>query len=313
MQSPALCRPCCGRRVGVRPACRTACSAVQAPAPAASSSFPAGASAPCRLPAELQSRLDESSQSWLRHCVERPLVDRLTGSRIHLLGTAAFAPPTSAAELQRVLDVLRPSVLALEQPYDEAARDGMPYPDVIRLLRDWHLDAVQGNEDGTAATQLAGAAVQRLAAAVQALRAPPQARIGRDLLDPFETFGLYGAADLVVRPQQLVHVAELFGFVPGEDYGALVAAAQELDVQVTFGGRLSRAVWRTGGMWWHVCWGAFEAGRARRDGAGWGAMVRGSTGGGQRGGRGWEGAEGRGAGGGGRGWRWARAQACDAG
>lgn len=42
------------------------------------------------------------------------------------------------------------------------------------------------------------------------------ARVGRDIVDPYEVFGFYPATDAVVSPQQATRVLQLFGYMPGE-------------------------------------------------------------------------------------------------
>lgn len=42
------------------------------------------------------------------------------------------------------------------------------------------------------------------------------ARVGRDIVDPYEVFGFYPATDAVISPQQAIRVLQLFGYMPGE-------------------------------------------------------------------------------------------------
>ena len=194
-----------------------------APATPGAAAVPAEQAPACSLPSALRQRLDASSKSWLDRCISAPLEDELTGSRIHVLGVTNFGAPTAREDdVEQVLDALRPSVLAIEQPFDAAAMSGMPYPAVLQQLKD--LLASQPPRAAIAA---------QLSASLAQLDAPPAARIGKDLFDPFETFGLFSGSDLVLSPQQLPAVAQLFGFVPGEEYARLIAGAEGRDIQVS--------------------------------------------------------------------------------
>ncbi|KAG2432385.1 hypothetical protein HYH02_012957 [Chlamydomonas schloesseri] len=234
------------------------------------------------VPASLQAQLSSSRASWLRHCLESPLLDPVTNSRVHLLGAAHFAPHGGAAglaELQELVAALRPTVLAIEQPFDLAARAGLAYPEVLQRLEEEALACAGAGGSGTAAkaglvlgagagagvvasplagadthgasgrsgssgrgqgvpqeTEQAPAAVAVAAAAARLREALPglaqRARVGRDLLDPFEVLGLYSGCDYVTRPEQLAEALALFGFLPGLEYLALAQAAEQAGVQV---------------------------------------------------------------------------------
>eukprot|EP00198_Chlamydomonas_reinhardtii_P008725 XP_001698062.1 predicted protein [Chlamydomonas reinhardtii] len=226
------------------------------------------------VPAALQGQLASSRRSWLRHCLESPLLDPVTNSRVHLLGASHFAPHGGGAglsELQELVSALRPTVLAIEQPFDLAARAGLAYPEVIRRLEEEALACSDGGGGaaaraglvlglgaGVVASPLAGAdpdgssshgtdgsvrersrevglaaaeaAAARLREALPGLA--QRARVGRDLLDPFEVLGLYSGCDYVTRPEQLAEALALFGFLPGLEYVALAQAAEQAGAQV---------------------------------------------------------------------------------
>ncbi|KAG2439624.1 hypothetical protein HXX76_004976 [Chlamydomonas incerta] len=249
---------------------------VSAGAQAASASQPARlGTSDLRLPpvpAALQRQLASSRATWLRHCLESPLLDSVTNSRVHLLGAAHFAPHGGGAgllELQELVSTLRPTVLAIEQPFDLASRAGLAYPEVLQRLEEEALACggggggaaanaglVLGLGVGVVASALAGAdpdgssnsgrggsvrgqepgLVAAAAAAARLREALPglaqRARVGRDLLDPFEVLGLYSGCDYVTRPEQLAEALALFGFLPGLEYVALAQAAEQTGAQV---------------------------------------------------------------------------------
>ncbi|GLC34743.1 hypothetical protein PLESTB_001158600 [Pleodorina starrii] len=236
--------------------------------PAASGSFPAAVSPLADsasqatsippIPPAVQSSLSAARRSWVDRCLNAPLVDPVTNSRVHVYGNVHFAPlggPDGLAELLDLLDHVQPTVLAIEQPYDMGARAGLPYPDVIHHLTGLFPDGatqlaaplaipeLANNESGSgsgfqqsgfgAASSSSGLqeqVVERLRSLLPGLAQP--ARVGRDLLDPFEVYGLYGGCDYVVQPGQLVEALSLFGHLPGLEYAALAVAAQQRGVQV---------------------------------------------------------------------------------
>ncbi|MEW5314516.1 MAG: hypothetical protein WDW38_006008 [Sanguina aurantia] len=53
------------------------------------------------------------------------------------------------------------------------------------------------------------------------------ARVGRDIIDPYEIFGFYPASDAVTSPHQATRVLELFGYLPGAESAACVAWAMQ--------------------------------------------------------------------------------------
>ncbi|GIL62299.1 hypothetical protein Vafri_16578 [Volvox africanus] len=212
-----------------------------------------------RIPEAVQKILKTSHSSWFDRCLNAPLVDPATNSRVHVYGTVHFAPFGGAdgiADLQELLERIHPTVLAIEQPYDLGAQAGLPYPEVIHQLAGLfpndaplfagpHINSfVEDLESGIqqhqqqygVAAGVAAAAARKaereaqLRALLPGLAHP--ARIGRDLLDPFEVLGMYGGCDYVTLPAQLLEALNLFGHLPGLEYAALVAAAQQHGVQV---------------------------------------------------------------------------------
>ncbi|KXZ45834.1 hypothetical protein GPECTOR_50g628 [Gonium pectorale] len=236
-------RHCPGAVPAGRSAAADAASSRNAGPPQAVASVPP-------LPPALEADLAAARRSWLDRCVSAPLVDATTNSRVHLCGVAHFAPQGGAAglvELQELLERVRPTILAIEQPFDLAARAGLPFPEVIQEVANSgaRLFAGPGAEPlpweaaaGTAPTSqsaarsraAARAEAERLAALLPGLAVP--ARLGRDMLDPFEVLGLYGGCEYVTRPGQLAEALSLFGWLPGLEYGMMAALAQELEVQV---------------------------------------------------------------------------------
>ncbi|EFJ53232.1 hypothetical protein VOLCADRAFT_115811 [Volvox carteri f. nagariensis] len=196
------------------------------------------------IPKSVQQKLTSARCSWLDRCLDSPLVDPATNSRVHVYGNVHFAPfggPVGLADLYHLLDRVQPTVLAIEQPYDlalcpgEAPQpdDSTPGIDDLRLGTQhppFEMGASPRDAKGAPAATIRPEQVERLRTLLPGLA--QQARIGRDLLDPFEVLGLYGGCDYVTRPSQLVEALALFGYLPGLEYAALVSAAQQRGVQV---------------------------------------------------------------------------------
>ncbi|GLI61787.1 hypothetical protein VaNZ11_004287 [Volvox africanus] len=233
--------------------------------PAASGSSPAAATTHSispsipRIPDKVQKTLNAAHSSWFDRCLNAPLVDPATNSRVHVYGTVHFAPfggSDGILNLQELLDRIQPTVLAIEQPYDLGAQAGLPYPEVLHQLaglfpNDVPLFAgprinsseedlqsgVQQQQQYGLAADVAATAAARMAEREAQLRAllpglAQPAQIGRDLLDPFEVLGMYGGCDYVTFPAQSLKALTLFGHLPGLEYAALVVAAQQRGVQV---------------------------------------------------------------------------------
>lgn len=65
------------------------------------------------------------------------------------------------------------------------------------------------------------------------LRAAAQpAKVGKDLMDPFEVFGFYPSLDLMTASQHIPDVLGLFGFMPGIECIAAVQKAQQLGARL---------------------------------------------------------------------------------
>lgn len=208
------------------------------------------------IPAALLQDEASARASWIDRCLNNPLTDPTTNSRIHIYGIPHFAPyggPKGLHELQQLLTAVQPTILAIEQPYDVAARAGLPYPETVRQLLS--LLPPPTDNDALADPALAEAVLAQL----PQLSRP--ARVGRDMLDPFEVLGLYPGLDVAVRGEQLAEAGRRFGFVPGLEYAALVAAAEDAGAQVGHaGGVVQRTGWK-------------RAGKEKSRVAGWGRRV----------------------------------------
>lgn len=96
---------------------------------------------------------------------------------------------------------------------------------VWEMLDGMQLDAEATSED----------AVQALRSLIDALCDPTlktKGRVGKDIMDPFESLGFYAGLELALQPPQVAAALQLFGFAPGSEYAAAVHWALECGSQV---------------------------------------------------------------------------------
>jgi hypothetical protein len=145
------------------------------------------------IPGPVARQLDAASASWAQHCMDNPLVDPRSGVRVHLLGTAHFAP-RQHTQLNQLMRRLAPAAVAIEQPLlvhaPPEAPGGrsvlLPYPPFIdALLAHW--DELQLDESPQGGTPENNRDTTDLRLDLQGCKT--SARVGRDVLDPYECFG----------------------------------------------------------------------------------------------------------------------------
>lgn len=149
------------------------------------------------VPASIMVMLEDSSEAWARECLAHPLTDPDTGVQVHLLGSAHFAP-RQHSRLVSIMQQLRPAALALEQPLVLSAGKGspiLPHPPFIdAFMSAWELDDLTAQPDalGPAGSPHSAADISRCLQDLEGeLQSSSQstARLGRDVLDPYECFG----------------------------------------------------------------------------------------------------------------------------
>lgn len=186
------------------------------------------------------SALLQANRQWLQHALDNKLVDAETGCTVVLVGACFFAPLQEQL-VQAALQHVQPDYIAIEQPADATSAAGqpgvlLPHPMWIQTLLD-NEDALQpALRRGLAA---AGSTLQQqppLTLELQQLEQQlldighPAAKVGRDIMDPWETFGFYGALDLARAPAVLVPVLQRCGFLPGLELLAAATYALEQGV-----------------------------------------------------------------------------------
>uniref|UniRef100_A0A383V4V0 Uncharacterized protein n=1 Tax=Tetradesmus obliquus TaxID=3088 RepID=A0A383V4V0_TETOB len=176
--------------------------------------------------------LPSANRQWLQHALDNKLVDAETGCTVVLVGACFFAPLQEQL-VQAALQQVQPDYIAIEQPADATSAKGqpgvlLPHPLWIQTLLD-NEDALQpALRRGLAAAGSTQQQQPQLTLELQQLEQQlldighPAAKVGRDIMDPWETFGFYGALDLARAPAVLVPVLQRCGFLPGLE---LLAAA----------------------------------------------------------------------------------------
>ena len=148
------------------------------------------------VPAPILGLLEASAEAWAQDCLTCPLTDPDTGVHVHLLGAAHFAPGQHM-RLVSIMQQLRPAALALEQPLALSGREGSPIqshpPFIDALMSAWEPyltaqpDGSMGSTGSPASTN-ESRCIQEVEAELQR-SGQPEARLGRDVLDPYECFG----------------------------------------------------------------------------------------------------------------------------
>ena len=133
--------------------------------------------------------------------MHQPLVHAATSTRVHLHGVAHFAPEQHM-QIARLVQQLRPAAVVLEQPLTAASSGAssssylaagvaarraplLPYPQFADALMGAcdHLSPGPHHAGGGGDTAVTEQLREEL------LRGRVAARVGRDVLDPYECFG----------------------------------------------------------------------------------------------------------------------------
>jgi hypothetical protein len=153
-----------------------------------------------------------------------------------LVGACFFAPLQEQL-VQAALQQVQPDYIAVEQPADATRSASQPgvlltHPLWIQTLLD-NEDVLQpalrkglARADSAGQQRLPTQQLQQLEQQLQDI-GQPHARVGRDIMDPWESFGFYGALDLARSPSVVVPVLQRCGFLPGLELLAAVAYALE--------------------------------------------------------------------------------------
>eukprot|EP00798_Chlamydomonas_sp_ICE-L_P010337 gene10337-8273_t len=201
------------------------CIAHAALTPKASESLP-----PLRLtrvPSDLLDSISSSNTAWLDACFKHPLVEPNSGIQDQ--------------GVHKVLSTVLPGAVMLELPLDsgsvmkkqgeatprETKPVGLLYPAFIQVLLDaWDLLFSDADVSPSAVSEwLSPEVLSRPVvhdALIQLTDCQVDARVGKDILDPFEAVGVYPALDFVTSPRQIVATAELLGYIPGLEYAVAV-------------------------------------------------------------------------------------------
>lgn len=159
--------------------------------------------------------LRHSNQQWLQRCLDQPLLygseDGVGGvsssPTVYLLGCCFYAPlqhELVAAALQQ----LQPDEVLIEQP-PPPSNTGLllPHPQWVQAALD-HAQCWQQQDQQQ---------LQAFESELAASAPNPPAKVGKDIMDPYETFGYYGGLEYGQRPAALARVLQRCGFLPGRE------------------------------------------------------------------------------------------------
>lgn len=169
-------------------------------------------------PSAVVQQLQRSNRSWLENVISNPL--EYNGfCTVYLVGVCFWSPLQQQLVTEALLE-LQPDAVLLEQPR-ELSTLMLPHPQWMQTVMDW-----QQWQKGT----------KQLDILLDELTSCqfPDARVGKDIVDPYETFGYYAGLDLFKQPQHVAQVLQLCGFMPGQE---LVMAAQHALVQGEYQGQ----------------------------------------------------------------------------
>lgn len=209
------------------------------------------------IPVQLRDRLQEVTEAWSAHALQNPLVENNLDCRIYLAGCVHYAPYQWQL-VRNVIDKVKPDIVAIEQPPPTSGSGALLlYPAWLQALLD-NIDFVtydtlvpeepsavattgyrSSTADGDSSTAEASSSDSSHAAAVMLRslqhtlgRVQQPARVGKDLLDPFEVFGFYPGLDFQVSSPQVTRVFDAFDYLPGCEYVAAVQKAERIGAQV---------------------------------------------------------------------------------
>lgn len=172
-----------------------------------------------QLPAKVIDSIKDSNKQWLAEALSNPL--SLEGCSIFLVGVCLWAPHQQHLVAEAFTQV-QPDEVLIEQPPAQSSELLLPHPEWIQTAMECEqlvqaASQQQQRQHPHWQQQLAGFKAEL------ARSSKPDAKVGRDLMDPFETFGYY---DLVKQPHCAADVLQLCGFLPGQEF--VTAATQAL-------------------------------------------------------------------------------------
>jgi hypothetical protein len=187
------------------------------------------------LPDALMSEIEKQNSSWSELAVSDRLESPDQTWEVVLVGVPHYAP----LAWQPVADVLQhvpADVVAIDQP--PSSQPGLQAEGSSSDAPAW-LEACLACSESMdedmlyAATQADSDARMQLSARLAGLGALQlPAAVGKDILDPYEVFGLHSAAGYVTATSQIRDIARMLGYVPGAEYVAAMGWAQQHGAQL---------------------------------------------------------------------------------
>ncbi|GBF96051.1 hypothetical protein Rsub_08866 [Raphidocelis subcapitata] len=237
-------RPRAGAARSPPTAAAAAAAAPRRRLPVAPAALRRGVAEDLSVPAAIVDQIAAANAAWIDDALQRPLVHAATGARVYL-ATACCWAPLQWEVVRGVIDKAAPTLVALEAPQPPApqppapgaaattaaappgAADGAPAW-VASFLANFDPLVCEPNLSPSLPSAAPPArALEALRAELEAAAAPlAAARVGRDVLDPDEHFGLYPHNELARFPGRVLDAWELLGergYMPGMEH---VAAAQ---------------------------------------------------------------------------------------
>lgn len=178
------------------------------------------------VPKELLRHLQQSNLQWLQQSIPPLHLHEDNSCSVYVLGVCFWAPAQDQLVLE-ALQQLQPDEVLIEQPQTNSELL-LPHPAWVQSVMDYEqcVEAVSQQLQQQTSQQQEWQQWQQQLHAFRAELASSRAsdaKVGKDIVDPFESFGYYAGLDFVRQPDSIAEVLQLCGFLPGQE---LVAAAQ---------------------------------------------------------------------------------------
>lgn len=181
---------------------------------------------PLTAPLKCLQQLQLSNQQWLQHALQQPLSNlEGSGCTLYILGVCFWAPLQHEL-VSQALQQLQPDEVLVEQPQTNSELL-LPHPEWVQYVIDFDqcIEAVQQAHQQGQQWQQWQQQLLSLRAELSSSSAPT-AKVGKDIMDPYESFGYYSGLDFIKQPGNALEVLQSCGFLPGREVAAAAQYAQ---------------------------------------------------------------------------------------
>jgi hypothetical protein len=129
--------------------------------------------------------------------------------------------------VSQALQQLQPDEVFVEQP-QTSSELLLPHPEWVQSVMD-HEQCTKALEQAHLQGQQWQQWQQQLLSFTAELSSSsvPTAKVGKDIMDPYESFGYYSGLDFIKQPDSAVEVLQCCGFLPGREVATAAQYAQQ--------------------------------------------------------------------------------------